>query len=134
MRRISVVVAVCVVSSLALAAPTLAAGGSASGASGGAGARRAAKAPKSLNYEYCGSVTGCGWQVAIFKKAKTFVEGGGVEEGTFTTGKKGLLELHFNNGCSFVLHKVKGTKNYAGEEPPGGPEDCAIQTIEFNRV
>jgi hypothetical protein len=130
MRRIIVVLAVCGLGSAIFASSALAAGSSSGG--GGTGARPAAKAPKPLNYEICGSAAGCGFQVSLYKATKTFVEGGG-EEGTWVKGAKGLIEMKFDNGCTFVVKKVKGTKNYAGEEPPGGPEYCFIQTVELIR-
>ncbi len=126
MRRMLLALAVCATGSFALTGIAQAAGDPTAG--GGAGPVHAAKKPpKPKVYEWCGTVSGCGYETDLWSKTKTFGFFGGTA-GTYTTGPKGALTLFDENtGCDIFLAKVKKTKNYAGFEPGG--EICAEQEV-----
>jgi hypothetical protein len=129
MRTIMLSVAACALCSLAFIATAQAESPLSRGAHGQVSARRSAAKP--TDYEWCGSWSGCRARVEVWKKTKTWGEGG-VIYGTVTKGKKGemtLTQYPANGGCYAVFHKVAGTKNYSGEEPAGQNAGCVVQTI-----
>jgi hypothetical protein len=134
MRRVMVVLAACAIGSFVLAGSAQAAGGGAGGG-GTAGARPAAKKPKPKRYEWCGSMSGCGFVFDLYPKTRTWAEEIGPEFGTYVTGKKGLLVMTTEwegYGCRTELHKVKGTKNYVGSETnPNENEYCFTQEVSL---
>ena len=127
MRRVILAMSACAMTSLALTASAQAASLTA-GASATHRPANAAKSAKPKDYEFCGSEAGCGFTFEFFSKTKT-VDVDGESLGTYITGKKGLLEIKAEVGCDVILHKVKKTKNYSGEEPAGQAEGCYIQTV-----
>ncbi len=132
MRRIIVALTASAIASFALTVSAQAAGAGSSGG-GAARAHPGAKAPKPQRYEWCGSVSGCGFVFDFYPKTKTWVEESTGERGTFTTGPKGTLSMRWETGCRARLKRVSKTKNYTGEEA-GGPEYCFTQTVRLTRL
>jgi hypothetical protein len=133
MRRILITLAVCAISSFAFTAVAQASGGLAGGGIAPAQVKPA-KAPKAKVYEWCGSESGCGFIFDLYSKTKTWYEENAGFSGTYATGKKGLLVMYWppEYGCVVELHKIKGTKNYSGNET--GPDSCYNQTVEIKRL
>jgi hypothetical protein len=129
MRKIMFIVAACALCSFAFVASAQAASLLSRGAQG----RESAKpsAAKAKVYEWCGSDSGCSFKLEVWDKTKTWGESG-ITYGTLTKGKKGeitLTQYPANGGCYAVFYKVRGTKNYSGEEPSGQGAGCFAQTI-----
>jgi hypothetical protein len=132
MRRVILAVSACAIASFALTASAQAAGPM-SGASLAHRVARTAKSPKPKVYEWCGSESGCGFKFEFFAKTKT-IDVDGYEYGKYTKGKKGLLLIEGDEGCDTYLYKVKGTKNYSGEEPAGQAEFCYVQSVSLTYI
>ncbi|HTR72746.1 MAG TPA: hypothetical protein VMG80_04045 [Solirubrobacteraceae bacterium] len=135
MRRMFLGFATCATISFALVGSAQAAGDPTGGAGGAVhGQSRAVKPPKAKVYEWCGSLSGCGYETDLWAKTKTFGFFGGVA-GIYFTGPKGSLTLYDENtNCYIYLKKIKKTKNYAGEEPAGQEPQCAVQTVELTYI